>query len=452
MRKALVALLAFSALVGACGGGSPAGSPPEIKEATATRDVVDGAAQLKTTITVLFDRDFTLASSSVKLESRFELQVPDITKQQGSTTRVLVQTAERSKDNPRQVSLHVNALVPTGTTLSVARAAFQQNLSGSATATVSSDLTPVAAFLAAHPLQPGKPGVVDPDVQAPVTPADRDPAAVRSALGALLDRRGASSANRQAVLARYDSIPPSAVPSPKLRAALAALTGTFAEPALDSLFTGNNCTGQPVALIAFQTPPGDPSLLGRSTRQTDGRRIISINPSLEGERIEDLMPMVAHEAIHCDNSDGRYEEIAATAFDTFLYLGILVTDPTMATSGTLLAREFNIDAIALINSGRRYPESVGVLPSVGTTQVLPGTASPAVAFADYVAASYPSIQQNDSAEEPLAKAYSDALATIAGIPPGAPFNLTYLDELLGASMDPNILAADIGILGLVPAG
>lgn len=451
MRKALVALLAFSALAGACGDGSPAGPPPEIKEANATRDVVDGAAQLKTTITVLFDRDFTLVSSSVKLESRFELQVPDITTQQGSN-RVLVQTAERSRDNPRMVTLRVNALVPTGTTLSVTRAAFQLNLPGSATATVTSDLTPVAAFLASHPLQPAKPGIVDPGVQAPVTPADRDPAAVRSALGALLDRRGASSTSRQAVLARYDSIPQGAVPSPKLRAALAALTGTFAEPALDSLFTNNNCTGQPVALIAFQAPPGAPSLLGRSTRQADGRRVISINPSLEGERIEDLMPMVAHEAIHCDNSDGRYEEIAATAFDTFLYLGILVTDPSLATGGTLLSREFNIDAIALINSGRRYPESVGVLPTVGTSQVLPGTASPSVAFAEYVAASYPEIQQNDSPEEPLARAYSDALATISGIRPASPFNLTYLDELLGAAMDPSILAAAIGILGLVPAG
>lgn len=451
MRKALVALLVLLSLVPACGGGSSAGPPPEIKEATATRDVLDGAAQLKTTITVLFDRDFTLASASVKLESRFELQVPDITRQ-GASNRVFVQAADHPRDNARLVTLHVNALVPAGTTLSVARAAFGANLSGSATTTVTSDLTPVAAFLASHSLQPGKPGVVDPGVKAPATASDRDPAAIRSALGALLDRRGASSANRQAVLARFDSIPQAAVPSPKLRAALAALTGTFAEPALDSLFTGNNCTGQPVALIAFQPPPDDPSLLGRSTWQADGRRVISINPVLEGERIEDLMSMVAHEAIHCDNSDGRYEEIAATAFDTFLYLGVLVTDPSMATSGTLLSRELNIDAVALINSGRRYPESVGVLPSAGTTQVLPGTNSPSVAFADYVAAAYPQISQNDSPEEPLARAYSDALAKIAGVQPASPFNLTYLDELLGAAMDPNILAADIGILGLIPAG
>ena len=451
MRNTLLALLAFSGILAGCDGGNSVTAPPEIKEAKATRDVVDGAAQLKTTITVLFDRDFSLVSSSVKLESRFELQVPDVPVQQG-TKRVFVQSAERSSDNPRLVTLHINSLVPTGTTLSVARASFQSNMAGAATADVASDLTQLAAFLASHPLQPGKPAVVDPGVQAPVTAEDRDPTAVRNALGALLDRRGASSASRQAVLDRYDSIPPAAVPSPKLRAALAALAGTFAQPALDSLFTNNNCTGQPVALIAFQPPPGNPALLGQSTRQADGRRVISINPVLEGERIEDLMSMVAHEAIHCDNFDGRYEEIAATAFDSFLYLGVLVTDPSLATAGTLLSREFNIDAIALINSGRRYPESVGVLPSVGTTQVLPGTASPAAAFADYVAASYPEIQQNDSPEEPLARAYSDALAAIAGIPPGPPFNLTFLDQLLGAAMDPNILAADIGILGLVPAG
>ncbi len=449
MPKAFFALLAFATLLAACGGAAPAGSPPEIKEAKAQRDVVDGAAQLKSTITVLFDRDFALVSPAIKLESRFELQVPDFSSQ--GSKRVLVQGAERSRDNPRLVTLHVNSLVPAGTRLSVARATFQRNLDGSATAEVTSDLTPAASFLASHALEPGSPGIVDPGTRAPVTPADRDPAAVRTALSALLDRRGASSASRQAVLGRYDTIPQDAVPSPRLRAALAALTGTFAEPALDSLFTNNNCTGQPVALIAFQPPPGDPSLLGRSTRQPDGRRVISLNPSLEGERIEDLIPMVAHEAIHCDNADGRFEEIAATAFDTFLYLGILVTDPSLATAGTLLSRELNIDAIALVNSGRRYPESVGVLPSAGVSRVLPGTTTPAVAFADYVAAAYPAIQQNDSPDEPLALAYADALAKIAGIQPGSPFNLTYLDQLLGAAMDPNVMAAGIGILGLVPA-
>jgi len=143
------------------------------------------------------------------------------------------------------------------------------------------------------------------------------------------------------------------------------------------------------------------------------------------------MPILAHEAIHCDNVDGRFEEIAATAIDTFLFMQLLAVSPDLASAATLLSREASIDAIALINSGRRLPESIGVLRSVGVTKVLPASGSTAPAFAEFVAAAYAQIDYNDSPDEPLAQAYVQTLAKQAGLPVASAFNLKYLDELLG---------------------
>jgi hypothetical protein len=439
------------ALAYGCGGGEPAAPPPEVKEAKAVRDIVDGVAQVRSTVTVLFDRDFKVIEGKVPLASRFEFAMPSLTGGPG-TRRVFVKTVERQKDNPRAFTLSVDAVLPIGTKLSVERAAFQEGAQGAITADVTSEFTPAFALLATTALQPTAPGIVDSAKQAPLKPEDRDPGSQRAALAKHLDQRATGEQAKQAALQRFDSIPPEVVPSPKLRAALAALTGTFAEPALDSLFTANNCGNRPVALIAFQAPPGNPNLLGRSVRQRDGRRVISINPIVEGERFEYLVPLVAHEAIHCDNADGRYEEIAATAFDAFLYLQLLSLSPDLALGGTVMTRELNIDAIAFINSGRTYPESVGVLPSMGVSRVLPGSNVTAKSFAEVVAAAYPDIQENDSPEEPLAKAYADVLRKASGAPAGPVFNLGYLDQLLGTAMDPRVITAAVSALGLAGPG
>jgi hypothetical protein len=214
--------------------------------------------------------------------------------------------------------------------------------------------------------------------------------------------------------------------------------------------TDANCTGQAAALIAFQEPPDAPGLLARVTYDDAGRRIVSINPSVAGERIEHLMPLLAHEAIHCDREDGLVEEIAATAFDSFLYLQLLAVQPELAIAGTPLCQNMNIDAIALINSGRRLPESIGVLQSAGVRQAFPGTDSEAVAFADYVAAAYSTIDEVESPPEALAEAYAAILAGAYGMAPGSAFDLAYLDELLGRAMDIRVLAAVIGALRLGP--
>lgn len=95
--------------------------------------------------------------------------------------------------------------------------------------------------------------------------ADRDPEAMRAVLAEMLDRRGSDERTKKAALARYDSIPAAIIPAPKIRAALAGLTGTFAEPAIDALLTTSNCSGKPVAQVLFQPPPNAPDLIARVT-------------------------------------------------------------------------------------------------------------------------------------------------------------------------------------------
>jgi hypothetical protein len=332
----------------------------------------------------------------------------------------------------------------------VARKLFDKSGRGELTGDVSGDLSPLAALLATTELEIGDPDIVDSLGDPPVRPADRDPAAMRDELRAHLSRRQAPDALVEAAIKRYDTIPPELVPSPRLRAALAALTGTFAEPAIDYLLTDANCTGRPIAALLIQVPPEMPSLFARVTFAADGRRVISVNPAIEGERLERLMSILAHESVHCDNRASRTEEIAATAFDTLLYITLLATNPDMSRDGTRLTKELNLDAVAMINSGRAFPESAGVLQSVAVRQAIPGTTATFRSFAELVAHAYEGIDDR-SPDEPLAQAYAAVLARSAGVPPGSAFNLSYLDGLIGGVLPTRVLLFALEALSLVPA-
>jgi len=446
--RLLLASLVVALFVG-CNSGGEAPAPPRISSAVAERDVVDGVAQLTSTVKVSFDRNFELADSRVPFASHFEFDVPLA---EGGSERALVQTAEHSVQNSRLVTLKVGRLIPEGATLKISRKAFDPKAVGTLEIEVTGELDATLVLLASEALIVTNPDFFNPATLAELTDADRDPAIQREALEAHMNQRLADPDTLEAALLIYDSIPESVVPSPKLRAALAGLTGTFAEPAIGSLLTRDNCTGQIVARIAFEPPPGNPELIARVTYVGDGARVVSINPFAEGERIEHLMPILAHEAIHCDNLDSRAEEIAATAFDGFLYLQLIAADPELASVQTRVARELNIDAVAMFNSGALIPESIGILPSIGVTQVLPGTNASASSFAEFVAAAYPTVTNSFSPTEPLAQQYAAILAEVSGTPSGDAFDLRYLDELLSRSTGAIVLATAIGAFGLSPEG
>lgn len=420
---------------------------PGFASVVAERDVVGGKAQLTSTIRVMFDRNWQLVEDELPFASLFELTVPEI---DGTSKRVFINTATRSESNSRLATLTVKELVPAGSTLTVERKAFERNGRGTISAEVEGDLDAALVVLASQAMVVANPAMFDKPTTPPVTAADSDSAAQREALEEHLRKRpGDPSTFVDQVLAVYDAIPAEIVPSPKLRAALAALNGTFAEPAISSLLTSENCTGKPAARVAFEPPPDFPDLLARVTME-NGARVISVNPLAEGDRFEFLMPLLAHEAIHCDDKSGRVEEIAAAGFDTFLYLQLVAIEPELTGAHTRVARELNIDAVGMINSGQRYPESVGILPSAGVKAILPLTNSAAGSFAELVANAYASVPDTASPPEQVAVDYTNILAKATGMDIDNPFNLVYLDELLSRAMDPGVFAGAISAFGLVP--
>jgi hypothetical protein len=178
--------------------------------------------------------------------------------------------------------------------------------------------------------------------------------------------------------------------------------------------------------------------------------VVSVSPRLEGEPLELLSALLAHEAIHCDRAGGIQEEIVATALDTLLYIQFLGINPALARHQSLLSKDLNIDAIAMINSGRRLPESIGVLPSPGVESAIPNTNAAAMSFAELIAAAYEG-QPLESESEPLAALYVATLAQSVGIGASDPWDLEYLDFVLGSFLHPSILLFAISTLGLEPA-
>src|SRR5690606_40610415 len=73
-----------------------------------------------------------------------------------------------------------------------------------------------------------------------------------------------------------------------------------------------------------------------------------------------------------------------TLFRSFFYIMLIAAEPELARAGTTLSRNFNVDALALMNSGQLLPESVGVLPSEGVASVFPGIENAPSSFAAHI--------------------------------------------------------------------
>jgi hypothetical protein len=441
-------VLALSTLSFAgCGGSSEA--PPEIVEATATRDSIDGDPGLTSTIIVRFARGIRLdEEEEIPLASRFEIFVPDPFDPDQSHL-VLPREVRQSEEDRRVFEMGVDLIVPNGSQLRVSGRLFDED-APDLTATIEGDIESVYALLASTSLGPADSSIYDDGAFADPTGPDSDRAAMREQLIEHLETRQSGTDVIGLALNRFDTMSEDVVPDPKLRAVLAALTGTFADAAVEQLLTEQNCLGLPAALIAFQDPPDDPELFARVTHLETGQRVVSVSPRLAGEPIELLMPLLAHEAIHCDPFASLAEEVAATAFDTLLYLQLLTAFPDLVSHRSPLSKDLAIDAIAMINSGRALPESIGILQSPAVIRAIPYTNVEYGSFLQLVGASYFGLAPA-SPVEPLAAAYAETFADAAGLPLSDPFDLEYLDALLAFAIDPRALLLVIATLGLEPA-
>ena len=162
------------------------------------------------------------------------------------------------------------------------------------------------------------------------------------------------------------------------------------------------------------------------------------------------MPLLAHEAIHCDQQDSLTEEIVASAIDVFLYIHLLISQPELARDTSPLARNFNIEALAMLNSGRAIPESLGILPSPHGREVLPDSGVAYGSFVDAIAAAYEDDVDATAPVEPVAQQYLDALAQAVGAPLGSAIDLNYVDLLIGRATTFEAISNLLDLFDLAP--
>ena len=448
MNRVLAGALLALALALSCGGGGE--RPPEpirLLEASAERLYDDDLPLARSLVRVRFNRAVEPVTLRA-LQGAFRLTLPEGSPLTGSPLAEMpIEGVEAT--GPAVIELTVGALIPGGSLLRVSAGA----LSGpdeEVTLPVTSEFTEIGVALAGGVFAFGDPALVDQRPAETPTAADRDPAAVRANLERHLDARGASPQTIEGALRLYDDMDGEVLPHAKARAALAALAGTFADAAVRSLLNAENCTGAPAAFIGFREPPGDPELAARVTYDEDGRRVVSIRPDLEAAPFELLMPLLAHEAIHCDRSDSLEEEIVASALDVYLYIHLLISRPELARDPSPLARNFNIEALAMLNSGRASPEALGVLASPHGREALPQSGVSHRSFAEVIAATYADVADPTAPVEPVAQACLNALARAVGAPLGSAADLGYVDFLLGRATTLDAITTLLAVFALRP--
>jgi hypothetical protein len=156
-----------------------------------------------------------------------------------------------------------------------------------------------------------------------------------------------------AALALFDRADVEAkLPDPTLRAALAALRGTVAEPMIEDFLSRSYaalprfCNCLPKALMIAATTGGN----------LPGTRVIFFNARYQSEHFALLNGILAHEVLHHDSPPASAtEELILHTLTAIVHMQVLSRQPTLATSGTELARYMNSLALMLVNS--RVPGS-----------------------------------------------------------------------------------------------
>lgn len=168
------------------------------------------------------------------------------------------------------------------------------------------------------------------------------------------------------------------VPDSRLRASIANLYGTAGEAGIAAIKSGDfnavrfGDAGTSIAQV--QLPPGasKPDIVVSDKYQYEDPRLLSNT--------------MMHEVLHLDPNNSGTEEMIANALDAMVYGGLVNEDPSIANSGTELARRQNAKLLARLNSrdgngNLRLLTSTGqVYP--GSTNTLPNFAAAFTGFAD----------------------------------------------------------------------
>lgn len=135
------------------------------------------------------------------------------------------------------------------------------------------------------------------------------------------------------------------VPDPRLRAGLATLQGTAGQGAIDAI------KGGAFSSVSFGALPdniGDVYAVSFLPNGATKPQII-VNQKFQYEDPRLLGVALAHEALHQDGADNSKEELVANSVESLVYGQQLLASPSLASSGTELARRFNTKLMARVN-------------------------------------------------------------------------------------------------------
>lgn len=168
--------------------------------------------------------------------------------------------------------------------------------------------------------------------------------------------------------------------SPSLRAALAALTGTIAEPALDLFLNEKTARGLPVlAQIHFgQSTLGAGELAEVFMSPDTEQATVLVSDRFRAESFPLFTNWIAHEMLHIHSVANRVapsnmEEAVVYALHPLVYAQQLLRHPDLARLGTELARVSNGWLLLRLQSGQG--KTMGLYDSNQDRPILPGSTS-----------------------------------------------------------------------------
>ncbi len=189
-------------------------------------------------------------------------------------------------------------------------------------------------------------------------------AAVRASLVTFMNAKVSAGILTQAkandAIALYDNSGVAVVfKDQTLRAALASLYGTAAEPAIGGYIGKTNPTGKAYTFVEFNALISASAPVGETKLSAGGRLSLFIRPTFAGEDFRALSAVLAHEILHGDITadaqgtppSSQEEEIIANAVGVNVYVQQALVDNSFVGNGTKLVNMMNEQVLATLNSG-----------------------------------------------------------------------------------------------------
>ncbi len=267
----------------------------------------------------------------------------------------------------------------------------------------------------------------------------------KSALRELLQRRFPCAPNRvvDGIKVFDNPIVRQKVPEPTLRAALAALTGTLGEPAIDFVIYQS-----PVTLIHFGVylldGEGIPTHVAGVYTYSDDTIQILIDRRYRFLPFTALSALLFHESLHAgldDDEAGLPEEAVASALESLVYMQMLLVDPSIAALPDDLTRfGENHQAVVRLNSGPAGSDRLTLFVPDSERNIDPLAVEPLTEFYAYYlrynAPDEPDFAERESTGNLLLQTVLVALAEPGAAPP----------------TDPNFDQATLALRGSEPGG